>query len=79
MILFNSSFESLRFIFFPQAAPLNIVVGSNVWNEDPVLAWIDGQVSKIDGDLVHVLTTSGHTVPSLFHSLIMFINAFNVY
>lgn len=54
-------------------------MGSNVWNEDPVLAWIDGQVSKIDGDLVYVLTTSGHTVLSLFYSLMMFVNAFNVY
>ncbi|KAH6804802.1 Myosin family protein with Dil domain-containing protein [Perilla frutescens var. hirtella] len=28
---------------------VNIIVGSHVWIEDPELAWIDGQVTKING------------------------------
>lgn len=45
-----------------QAAPVNIVVGSHVWVEDPVEAWIDGEVSRINGLEVHVHTTKGKTV-----------------
>ncbi|RVW51858.1 Myosin-17 [Vitis vinifera] len=44
------------------AAPVNIVVGSHVWVEDPVEAWIDGEVSRINGLEVHVHTTKGKTV-----------------
>ncbi|KAK1312173.1 hypothetical protein QJS10_CPA07g00336 [Acorus calamus] len=44
------------------AAPVNIVVGSHVWIEDPVLAWIDGEVFRIDGHNVHVRATNGKTV-----------------
>ncbi|KAK1298084.1 hypothetical protein QJS10_CPB14g01384 [Acorus calamus] len=44
------------------AAPVNIVVGSHVWIEDPVLAWIDGEVFRIDGHNVHVHATNGKTV-----------------
>ncbi|THU70584.1 hypothetical protein C4D60_Mb08t26540 [Musa balbisiana] len=40
----------------------NIIVGSHVWVEDPVLAWIDGEVFKINGNEVHVHTTNGKTV-----------------
>ncbi|KZV53151.1 myosin-17-like [Dorcoceras hygrometricum] len=40
------------------ASPVNIIVGSHVWVEDPVLAWIDGEVHKIDGQDVHVHTTN---------------------
>ncbi|MQL92688.1 hypothetical protein Taro_025315 [Colocasia esculenta] len=42
-----------------QAAPVNIVVGSHVWVEDPVLAWIDGEVLRISGQEVHVQTNNG--------------------
>ncbi|XP_044471715.1 myosin-17-like [Mangifera indica] len=44
------------------AAPVNIIVGSHVWVEDPVLAWLDGEVLKINGEEVHVQATNGKTV-----------------
>ncbi|XP_023645044.1 myosin-5 isoform X2 [Capsella rubella] len=44
-----------------QAAPV-ITVGSHVWVEDPHLAWIDGQVTRIHGDNIHVKTNQGKTV-----------------
>ncbi|XP_042488470.1 myosin-17-like [Macadamia integrifolia] len=44
------------------AAPVNIVVGSHVWAEDPVLAWIDGEVFRIDGQKIHIQTTNGKKV-----------------
>ncbi|XP_073278387.1 myosin-17-like [Primulina huaijiensis] len=44
------------------ASPVNIIVGSHVWVEDPVLAWIDGEVHKIDGQDVHVHTTNGKKI-----------------
>ncbi|KAF9680424.1 hypothetical protein SADUNF_Sadunf06G0119800 [Salix dunnii] len=40
----------------------NIIVGSHVWVEDPVLAWIDGEVLRINGGEVHVQATNGKTV-----------------
>ncbi|KAJ4823434.1 hypothetical protein Tsubulata_039524 [Turnera subulata] len=40
----------------------NIIVGSHVWVEDAALAWIDGEVFKINGEEVHVHTTTGKTV-----------------
>ncbi|XP_024017231.1 myosin-17 [Morus notabilis] len=45
-----------------QAAPVNIIVGSHVWVEDPVAAWIDGEVFRISGEEVHVHTSNGKTV-----------------
>ncbi|WJZ97742.1 hypothetical protein VitviT2T_016323 [Vitis vinifera] len=44
------------------AAPVNIIVGSHVWVEDPVLAWIDGEVFRINSQEVHVHITNGKTV-----------------
>ncbi|XP_024967331.1 myosin-17-like [Cynara cardunculus var. scolymus] len=44
------------------AAPVNIIVGSHVWVEDPALAWIDGEVVRINGQELHVNTTDGKTV-----------------
>ncbi|XP_019173450.1 PREDICTED: myosin-17-like isoform X4 [Ipomoea nil] len=44
------------------ASPVNINVGSHVWVEDPKLAWIDGEVIKIDGQDAHVNTTTGKKV-----------------
>ncbi|PON84462.1 Myosin [Trema orientale] len=44
------------------AAPVNIIVGSHVWVEDPVEAWVDGEVSRITGEKVHVHTCNGKTV-----------------
>ncbi|KAL2531224.1 Kinesin-like protein [Abeliophyllum distichum] len=43
-------------------SPVNIIVGSHVWVEDPVLAWIDGEVTRLDGQDVHVKTTNGKKV-----------------
>lgn len=48
-----------------QSAPVNIIVGSHVWVEDPVQAWIDGEVFKINGEEVHVRTTEGKTVSQI--------------
>ncbi|KAJ4836843.1 hypothetical protein Tsubulata_018472 [Turnera subulata] len=45
-----------------KAAPGNVIVGSHVWVEDPVLAWIDGEVTRINGNEVHVNTTNGKNV-----------------
>ncbi|KAK7329658.1 hypothetical protein VNO77_23831 [Canavalia gladiata] len=53
------SFQHLSYIY---SAPVNIIVGSHVWVEDPAQAWIDGEVSKINGEEVHVRTTDGKTV-----------------
>ncbi|KAJ8506026.1 hypothetical protein OPV22_006912 [Ensete ventricosum] len=44
------------------ASPDNIIVGSHVWVEDPVVAWTDGEVFQIGGHQVHVRTTNGKTV-----------------
>ncbi|KAK8956163.1 hypothetical protein KSP40_PGU012718 [Platanthera guangdongensis] len=45
------------------ATPGNIVVGTHVWVEDPVLAWIDGEVLLIKGGHdIHVRVTNGKTV-----------------
>nr|AAB71529.1 unconventional myosin [Helianthus annuus] len=44
------------------AAPVNIIVGSHVWVEDRVLAWIDGEVTRINGQELHVHTTKGKTI-----------------
>ena len=45
-----------------QSAPVNIIVGSHVWVEDPAEAWIGGEVSKINGEEVHVRTADGKRV-----------------
>ncbi|PIA27770.1 hypothetical protein AQUCO_07600141v1 [Aquilegia coerulea] len=44
------------------AAPVNIVIGSHVWVEDPVLAWIDGEVIRVNSQEVHIRTTNGKMV-----------------
>ncbi|KAL3830014.1 hypothetical protein ACJIZ3_018816 [Penstemon smallii] len=44
------------------ASSVNINVGSQVWLEDPVLAWIDGEVIRIDGQDVHIQTRNGKEV-----------------
>ncbi|XP_017234986.1 myosin-11 isoform X1 [Daucus carota subsp. sativus] len=40
----------------------NILVGSSVWTEDPSVVWIDGQVTKIKGKELEILTSNGNTV-----------------
>ncbi|MBA0671781.1 hypothetical protein Goklo_023993, partial [Gossypium klotzschianum] len=44
------------------AGPDNIIIGSHVWVEDPGLAWIDGEVIRINGNEIHVKTAHGKTV-----------------
>ncbi|KVI01180.1 Dil domain-containing protein [Cynara cardunculus var. scolymus] len=44
------------------AAPVNIIVGSHVWVEDPSLAWIDGEVTRINGQELHVHATNGKKI-----------------
>uniref|UniRef100_A0A7N0TWA0 Myosin-17-like n=1 Tax=Kalanchoe fedtschenkoi TaxID=63787 RepID=A0A7N0TWA0_KALFE len=46
------------------AAPVNITVGSQVWAEDPVDAWIDGEVTQINGKELHILATNGKKIVS---------------
>ncbi|XAR61129.1 Myosin ATPase [Bertholletia excelsa] len=38
-------------------SPMNVIVGSHVWVEDPEEAWIDGEVLRIDGQEVEIQTT----------------------
>ncbi|GAB4830499.1 hypothetical protein Ancab_020210 [Ancistrocladus abbreviatus] len=42
-----------------QATQVNILVGSHVWIEDQEVAWIDGEVVKINGDEAEIQTTNG--------------------
>ncbi|XVE89949.1 hypothetical protein DITRI_Ditri20bG0037300 [Diplodiscus trichospermus] len=42
--------------------PVNIIVGSHVWVEDPDEAWIDGQVTKINGKEAEIETSNGKKV-----------------
>ncbi|KAG6645391.1 hypothetical protein CIPAW_08G119300 [Carya illinoinensis] len=41
---------------------VNIIVGSHVWVEDPEFSWVDGQVSKINGQEAEIQTTYGKKV-----------------
>ena len=54
--------------FVSQGTPVNIIVGSHVWVEDPTLAWIDGEVVSIKNNEVHVQTSNGKKVPFTFSS-----------
>ncbi|XP_054801959.1 myosin-11 isoform X2 [Prosopis cineraria] len=42
--------------------PVNIIVGSHVWVEDPDVSWIDGVVSKITGKDAEIETPDGKKV-----------------
>ncbi|XP_037496894.1 myosin-12 isoform X2 [Jatropha curcas] len=42
--------------------PVNIIVGSHVWAEDPEDAWIDGEVIEIKGKDAIVITTNGKRI-----------------
>ncbi|KAJ4711729.1 Myosin, partial [Melia azedarach] len=42
--------------------PVNIIVGSHVWVEDPEVAWIDGEVKEINGRDATLITPSGKTI-----------------
>ncbi|CAI9781244.1 unnamed protein product [Fraxinus pennsylvanica] len=45
-----------------QGTPVNIIVGSHIWVEDHDVSWIDGQVTKINGQEVEVKTSDGRQV-----------------
>ncbi|KAF7805219.1 myosin-11-like isoform X1 [Senna tora] len=45
-----------------QGTPVNIIVGSHVWIEDPDVSWIDGVVSKINGTDAEIETSNGKKV-----------------
>lgn len=47
-----------------QGTPVNIIVGSHVWLEDPGEAWVDGVVTEIKGRDATIATTNGKTVRS---------------
>ncbi|KAM7264663.1 hypothetical protein ACFE04_002346 [Oxalis oulophora] len=42
--------------------PVNIIVGSHVWAQDPDAAWIDGQVTQINANKATILTTNAKTI-----------------
>uniref|UniRef100_A0A7N0ZY67 Myosin-12 n=1 Tax=Kalanchoe fedtschenkoi TaxID=63787 RepID=A0A7N0ZY67_KALFE len=42
--------------------PVNIIVGSQVWAEDPEEAWIDGEVTQIKSTNATILTSNGKTI-----------------
>ncbi|CAN7027785.1 unnamed protein product, partial [Brassica oleracea var. botrytis] len=50
-----------------QGTPVNIIVGSHVWVEDTDVAWIDGQVEKINGQDVEVQATNGKKASSILN------------
>ncbi|GFS30230.1 myosin family protein with Dil domain-containing protein [Actinidia rufa] len=45
-----------------QGTPVIIIVGSHVWVEDPALAWLDGQVEKINGAAAEIQTSNGKKI-----------------
>ncbi|XP_057807584.1 myosin-12 isoform X2 [Salvia miltiorrhiza] len=50
-------------------SPVNIIVGSHVWAEDPEAAWIDGQVLEIKGLDATILTTDAKTIVAAISSI----------
>ncbi|KAK3149354.1 hypothetical protein QOZ80_3AG0216210 [Eleusine coracana subsp. coracana] len=49
--------------------PVNIIVGSHVWLEDPDEAWVDGVVTEIKGGNATIATTNGKTVVASLGSI----------
>ncbi|XP_020237959.1 myosin-12 [Cajanus cajan] len=49
--------------------PVNIIVGSQVWVEDPEDAWIDGEVTEISGRNATIIATNGKTVVAEISSI----------
>nr|GLL30727.1 myosin-11-like [Ipomoea trifida] len=47
-----------------KGTPVNIIVGSQVWVEDPTVAWVDGRVTKINKQEVTIDATDGRQVVS---------------
>jgi len=51
--------------FISQETPFNIIVGSDIWVEDPTLACIDGEVVSIKNNEVHVQMGKRYHLPFL--------------
>ncbi|OIW05358.1 hypothetical protein TanjilG_28823 [Lupinus angustifolius] len=49
--------------------PVNIIVGSHVWIEDHEIAWIDGEVTEINGRNAKIITTNGRKVVAEISSI----------
>ncbi|KAM0937131.1 putative myosin ATPase [Dioscorea sansibarensis] len=49
--------------------PVNIIVGSHVWVEEPELAWIDGEVTQIKAGDATIVTTNGKTIVASLSSI----------
>jgi len=60
-VLFNG-WELVLLIDWFQTTKVNILVGSHVWVEDPEECWIEGQVTKINGDDAVIKTSNGKEV-----------------
>ncbi|KAL5200646.1 hypothetical protein ABZP36_021849 [Zizania latifolia] len=41
---------------------VNIIVGSHVWAEEPEIAWVDGEVVKINGEEAEIQATNGKKI-----------------
>ena len=55
--------EMIETFGFPlQGTKVNIIVGSHVWAEDPGIAWVDGEVVKINGEEAEIQATNGKKV-----------------
>ncbi|KAL0425524.1 UNVERIFIED_CONTAM: Myosin-12 [Sesamum radiatum] len=52
-----------------QGTPVNIIVGSHVWAEDPEVAWIDGEVTEIKGTDATIATTNGKSIVATISSI----------
>lgn len=52
----------MLFCFDLQGTRVNIIVGSHVWVFDPEIAWLDGQVLKINGQEVEIQASNGKRV-----------------
>ncbi|KAF5177222.1 Myosin [Thalictrum thalictroides] len=50
-------------------SPVNIIVGSHVWVEDPEAAWIDGEVIEIRGGNATIITTNGKKIVANLSSI----------
>ena len=63
---FFSHIKHMQLVFnvnvFLQADQASVAVGSQVWVEDPDVAWIDGEVIKVNGDTVTVKCSNEKTV-----------------
>ncbi|KAK9155072.1 hypothetical protein Sjap_002552 [Stephania japonica] len=50
-------------------SPVNIIVGSHVWAEDPETAWIDGEVIEIKGGNATIIATNGKKIVASLPSI----------